>query len=217
MKNAVSNILIYTKLIVRKWVFWLFAALDIVALIAQLLYPTFRLPQLAFVLITLVGLFWSGYQVYHDIAAHLPSQPIKPSHYELLPLSFNIALHQEIPRIEVWLYAVNYQSKELVFQSLDVTSFCLSGSASLDNISLLDKTTIPPRQSRQVLCRRHLIESEVHAIEKTKQINPVNATLLVNTSVFLGRKHLHYRIPSLSVNGWISGIPNLLKDCASMA
>jgi len=97
------------QLIVRKWVFWLFAALDLVALIAQLLYPAFRLPQPVFLLITLVGFFWAGYQVYRDIAAHLPSKPIKPSSYELLPFSFSVELRQEIPWIEVWLYAVNHQ------------------------------------------------------------------------------------------------------------
>lgn len=208
MKNAVSDLLLYAQLIARKWVFWLFAALDLVALIAQLLYPAFRLPQPAFLLIILVGFFWASYQVYRDIAAHLPSQPIKPSPYELLPLSFDIELRQEIPRIRVWLYAVNHQSKELVLQSLDVTDFRLSRGPSLDNISLSGETCVPSRQSRQVLCRRHLIEAEVHAIERTHQRNPANATFSATTRALVGRKHLHYETPSLSVNGWVSGIPN---------
>jgi hypothetical protein len=203
------DLLIYTRHITRKWVFWLFAALDLVALIAQFLYPAFRLPQLAFLLIILVGFFWAGYQVYRDIAAQLPSQPIKPfPYYELLPLSFNVVLRQEIPWIEVWLYAVNHQSKELVLQSLDVMSFHLSGGPSLDNISLSRETRVPPRQSRQVLCRRSLIEAEVHAIERTHQRNPANATFSATTRAFVGRKHLRYETPSLSVNGWVSGIPN---------
>lgn len=208
MKNTVSDLLLYVQLIVHKLVFWLFAALDLVALITLLFYPAFRLPQLAFLLITLVGLFWVGYQVYRDTAAQLPSQPIKPSPYELLSLSFDIELRQEIPRIRVWLYAVNHQSKELVLQSLDVTDFRLSRGPSLDNISLSGETRVPPRQSRQVLCRRHLIEAEVHAIERTHQRNPANATFSATTHALVGRKHLHYETPSLSVNGWVSGIPN---------
>ena len=131
MKNVVSDLLLYAQRIARKWVFWLFTALDLVALIAQFLYPAIHLPQLVFLLITLVGFFWAGYQVYRDIAAQLPSQPIKPPPYELLPLSFRIELRQEIPQIEVWLYAVNHQSRELVLQSLDVTSFHLSGGPGL--------------------------------------------------------------------------------------
>ena len=207
MKNAVSNLLLYTKLIIRKGVFWIFAALDIVALIVQLLYPAFRLPQPAFFLIILVGFFWAGYQVYRDTAAHLQSQPIKPSPYELLPVSFDIAIRQEIPQIEVWLYAVNHQSKELVLQSLDVTDFRLSGSPCLDKISLSDERPIPPRQSRQVLCRRHLIEGEVNAIKNIQQRNPANATFSAASRALVGRKHLPYKTLSLSVNGWISGIP----------
>ena len=86
MKNALSNMLLYARLIGRKWVLWVFATLDLAGLIAQLLYPAFRLPQLVFVLITLVGLFWAGYQVYRDVAAQIPSRPNHPPPNELLPI-----------------------------------------------------------------------------------------------------------------------------------
>jgi hypothetical protein len=201
MKSGLRDLLTYARHITRKWVFWIFAALDLVALIAQLLYPAFRLPQLAFFLIILVGFFWAGYQVYRDIAAQLPSRPIKPFPYELLPLSFNVVLGQEIPWIEVWFYAVNHQSRELVLQSLDVMSFHLSSGPSLDKISLSRETCVAPRQSRRVLCRRHLIEAEVHAIERTHRRNPANATFSVTTRALVGRKHLHYETGSLSING----------------
>ncbi len=208
MKNVVSDLLSYAQRIVGKWVFWLFTILDLVALIAQFLYPTFHLPQLVFLLITLAGFFWAGYQVYCDIAAQLPSQPIKPPPYELLPISFRIELCQEIPQIEVWLYTVNHQSRELFLQSLNITNFYLSSGPSLENISMLHEIRVPPRQSQQVLCRRHLIEAEVQAIDRTRQRNPTNATFSATTRSLAGRKQLHYETIPLSINGWVSGIQN---------
>ena len=77
MKNVVSDLISYARRIISKWVFWLFAVLDLIALIAQFLYPNFHLPQLVFLLITLIGFFWAGYQVYRDLAAQLPAQPIR--------------------------------------------------------------------------------------------------------------------------------------------
>lgn len=204
MKNALSNMLLYARLIGRKWVLWVFATLDLAGVVAQLLYPAFRLPQLVFVLITLVGLFWAGYQVYRDVAAQIPSRPIKPPPYELLPLSFEISLHQEIPRVDVWLYIVNYQPRELVLQSLEVTSLRLSRGPNLDSIPLSRETHLPPRRSEQILCHRSLIDAEVRAIERTQQRNPANATFLATARALAGRKHLHYETPSRSVNGWVS-------------
>ncbi len=206
MKDITSDVFAYARGIARKWVLWLFTALDLVALIAQFIYPSFHLPQLVFLLIILIGFFWAGYQVYHDIIVQLPSRPIEPPPYELLPLSFHVELRQEIPQIEIWFYVVNYQSRELVLQSLDVTDFHLSGGPGLANIPMTDETRLPPKRSRLVLCRRALIETEVHAVERTSQSTPTNATFSASTRSLAGRKQLHYRTGSLSANGWVLGI-----------
>lgn len=208
MRNALADILIYSRMIARKWVLWLFAALDLVALAAQVVYPAFRFPQLAFLLIMLVGFFWAGYQVYRDIAAQVPSQPIKPAPYEILPLSFDIELRQDIPRIIVWLYVVNHQSRRLDFHSLRVMGFNLSGGPSLDDIALSGEIHVPPRQSRQVLCRRGLSDAEVRSIGSTERRNPVNATFLATAHASVGRSQLRQQTAQLSMNGWISGMPD---------
>lgn len=136
--------------------------------------------------------------------------PSKPSDFEILPISFNMTLSQQIPQIEIWVYVVNYLSRELTFQTLRVNSFNLLVGPSLENISAIGEMRVPPRQSRQILFRRPLADSEARAIEDSQQDkrNPRNATFSIDAVGDTNRKHLRRNFPVLSANGWISGISN---------
>ena len=138
----------------------------------------------------------------------IPTQKPAPkqSDFELLPLSFDISLQQEIPRIVIWLYAVNYRNKQLIFDSLLVTHFHLSGGPTLENIDTAGEVRVPPRNSTQILLRRPLVDSEVRAIERTQTRNPSNASFSVIGKAYAGRKQYSFDSASLSINGWVSGI-----------
>jgi hypothetical protein len=207
MKNAIAEILFYSRLIARKWFLWLFVFLDIVTLITQLFYPSLRLTQLIFFIITVVGFFWAGYRVYHDLAVQLPAQPSKPPPYELLPLSFNISLGQDIPHVDVWLYIVNYQPRDLLLQSIQLTRFNLSCGPILENISTEGELHVPSKQSKRVLCRRTLIEAEVRAIVR-EQMLIGNASVIAIIKASMNRRKLHQVKSEFNVNGQITGAPS---------
>ncbi len=135
--------------------------------------------------------------------------PAKPAEFELLPHSFEVWLHQEIPHIEIWLYIVNHLSKELLIQTIRVDYFNFSGGPSLENIPVSGDVGIPPHQSRHVLFRRPLVDSEARAIERAQQRNPSNATFSITVDAVAGRKHFHQRSRQLSANGWIYNITSI--------
>lgn len=205
--SLLGDLYAYAKQIARKWVFWLFAIIDLAALGAQLVYPELRIPPPIFLLIALVGFFWAGYQVYGDVLSQLPSRPVGAPPYELLPLSFEITLDGEIPRIAVWLYAVNHQRKQIAIQHLEISSFNLSGGPTLESIPHSGEVPIAAMRSVQVLCRRPLNDAEARSIQRTQQRNPANATYVAHARANIGRRQVAYQTPSISSNGWTSGIP----------
>ncbi|MGA9347345.1 MAG: hypothetical protein WBW48_00890 [Anaerolineae bacterium] len=118
--------------------------------------------------------------------------PAQPSAFELLSLSFEVSLHQEIPQVGIWIYVVNYLSRELTFQTLRIDHFRLSGGPSLENIPAVGDVRVSPRQSRQVLLRRPLADSEARAVERSQQQqrNPSNATFSITALGVADRKQL---------------------------
>lgn len=77
LKKLLSD---YTKLLLKKWILWIFTLLDIVALIIQATNPQLQLPQIAFLFLSVIGLFWAGFEVYKDTIAKIPvKEDITPS------------------------------------------------------------------------------------------------------------------------------------------
>ncbi len=144
---------------------------------------------------------------YYGSATRPDAKPSrKAPTYDVLPRSFEIWLHQEIPHVEVWFYVVNYLDTELVLQTFSITSFSLSGGPSLENIPTTGEVRIPPHQSANVLCRRPIIDSEARAIERTQQTNQSNATFSVSTRGFAGHKKFNWDLPAASANGWVRDV-----------
>jgi len=136
-----------------------------------------------------------------------PRTDQEPAEVEILPLSFQASLRQEIPQLEIWLYIVNHLRRELVIQSLKIPHFNFTGGPTIDDISSAGEPRIPACRSSPVILRRPLIDSEVRAIERSQQRNPANASFSAIARGTAGRKHPELDTPQLSSNGWITGIP----------
>lgn len=126
---------------------------------------------------------------------------------EILPLSFEAALSQEIPHLEIWLYVVNYLPEDLSIQSLKIPHFNFTGGPSIDDITCTGEPNVPACRSSPIILRRPLIDSEVRAIERSQRTNPANASFVVLIRGTAGRKHPGFETEQLSSNGWIRGIP----------
>ena len=72
MKSVLANLsslLRYSVLVSKKWVFWLFVLLDIIALLAQYVDSALRLPQIVYILLALLGFLWAGFDVHRETMA----------------------------------------------------------------------------------------------------------------------------------------------------
>lgn len=80
MKPSFSLALSYLKNLGKKWILWLFVALDCIAIIAQVFKPSLMLPQSLFIGVAILGLLWAGFEVYLDLLLKIPSEarPLKP-------------------------------------------------------------------------------------------------------------------------------------------
>ena len=212
MRRVATEILNYAGRIARKWILLLFLALDGIALLTQALIPQLKLPAWSYALVFIVGLFLAAYQVHNDLLAQLPSKPVEPPAYELLPSSFEVAFSPDVSSIAVWLYAINFQSRELILDTIAVTTLQLSAGPSLDDIPHSATVRIPPKAFREIRCHRPIHNGEVRALRRMEQENPTNATIRVTARAVSGRRTLHYEPPGRTLNGWFSGTPPNLTD-----
>lgn len=63
-KLWLSKIIDYLRLILKKWILWLFVLLDLVGLFLQYVSPNLQLPAYVYGLFAIIGFFWAGYQVF---------------------------------------------------------------------------------------------------------------------------------------------------------
>jgi hypothetical protein len=80
MKPSFSLALSYLKNLGKKWILWLFVALDFIAIIVQIFIPSLMLPQSLFIGVAILGLLWAGFEVYLDLLLKIPGEarPLKP-------------------------------------------------------------------------------------------------------------------------------------------
>ncbi len=138
----------------------------------------------------------------------IPKKSAEPQPYDVLPREFEVWLGQEIPHIDIWVYVVNYLSKEIAFDLFQVTHFYVSGGPALEKIAPNGDVRIPPRSSLSVLCRRNLIDSEARVLDRVERSRAVNATFSLLCRASRGRKVLNREYSSLSINGWVRGVPS---------
>jgi len=133
----------------------------------------------------------------------------RPLDFQLFPISFELCLSQAVPEVQISLQAINFRPKLVTLVSLQVNQFHASGCPVLQNITTEVNITLPPRQSRQVLCRRQLTDSEIRAVAAAIWKEPYNATIILAARYLVGKAVSLYG-PShpLSVNGRVTGAPN---------
>jgi hypothetical protein len=69
MKEIARQFAAYLWLLVKKWIFWLFAALDLAgAILVYGLYPQPELPRVVYWILPIIGLLWVNFQIYRDLA-----------------------------------------------------------------------------------------------------------------------------------------------------
>lgn len=80
MKQTYVYFKAYVSNLIRKWVFWLFIALDLVGAIIQIVFPSIQIPQFIYIAIALLGLLWASFQTYRDLFVQIPSEdvPVEP-------------------------------------------------------------------------------------------------------------------------------------------
>ncbi len=75
----------YTMAIAKKWVFWIFLALDVIAIVVIYFSPTLNIPQIFYWGLAAFGVFWAGFQVYRDMAVKIPDDDKGPTGLAIPP------------------------------------------------------------------------------------------------------------------------------------
>ncbi len=83
----------YMSLFIKRWFFWVCVALDVLIYILGMVAPTVVIPQIAYWIITTVGVLIVSYQVYREIESRLLSEiESKLPDGHNLPIIVNVAL-----------------------------------------------------------------------------------------------------------------------------
>lgn len=115
-----------------------------------------------------------------------------PLQVELTPIWFEVSLRQTLPEVMILLRAVNYLRKELTLEQVRVEYFHVNQGPPLDNIAQAD-VVIPPQQSREVYCRRRLIESETQVFGNMPVEAQYSGSIRVSARGKAGRRQITYQ------------------------
>ena len=206
MGSIWKDLLSFLKELIRSWFFCVVIVIDILAIAAQIAFRDFQLPIIVYTIVFLSGFLWASFQLYRNLAKQLPSYPAEPELFEILPISFEVSLGQNIPNITIWLYVCNHQRREIVFNLLEVTSVNLSGGPSLANITNSRDIRIQKLSSKQLMCRRTLNEAEIRSIRDSQTREHISASFFVFARARLGRKQISQETSQLSASGRITGL-----------
>ena len=132
---------------------------------------------------------------------------VVPLDFEVIPLWFEVSLYPPTPEVFIHLQAVNYLKKDLVLDEIKAGYFKVSIAPHLENIVETDYT-IPARQSRQIRCRRRLIDSEIRGFTSVEWKDRYDASVNVSARGAAGRKAIKYVNTSFNMHGWITGLPS---------
>lgn len=132
--------------------------------------------------------------------------PVVPLDFDLIPLWFEVSLYPPTPEVFVHLQAVNYLRKDVVLDEIKVGYFKVNIAPHLENIVETDYR-IPGRQSRQIRCRRRLIDSEIRGFANVERKDRYDASVHVSARGTSGRRTIKYVNTSHDMHGWINGLP----------
>lgn len=129
----------------------------------------------------------------------------QPLDFELIPLRFELSLNLPTPEVMVYLQGINYLNREVALTQINVTYFHVSVAPHLDSISAADYT-IGAHQSRQIVCRRRLIDSEIRGYASIEWQDQFEASIHVTARGSSGRRPINYTNTGLVMKGYINGL-----------
>jgi hypothetical protein len=129
---------------------------------------------------------------------------------EIVPLSFIVFLNHPIPEITVTLQAINYLAKTVELEQLTVGYFHVSMAPPIETVRGTEYE-LSPQVSRQVYCRRPLIDSEIRAFQKMPLTCRLLATIHMSAKDMAGRHSVSLSNHSLVIDGWGDGRASILR------
>jgi hypothetical protein len=135
----------------------------------------------------------------------------KPLRYnlELIPISFGINVNAgTVPTVAVTLRAINYTNHVLRLDEVRVRFLQITGAAPLNEITVVDSYVIEPKQSREVICRRNLIDEEARQVRRatvTLRQGDAAGTMFLGRGVAGGRSVCYCPGATFAVHGTIEG------------
>jgi hypothetical protein len=121
-KHWLSKIVDYLRLIVKKWVLWLFVLLDLVGLFVQYVRPNLQLPTYVYGLFAIAGFFWAGYQVFLEtVESYEESLGTYREKMEKLSEALNVEAILDTPNLVLSLIEGNEYSYYLGQSGLALT------------------------------------------------------------------------------------------------
>jgi hypothetical protein len=124
------------------------------------------------------------------------------SEFKLLPQQFVVDLSAQLPYVEIRFFAVNFLTQRIVLSSAKL-SLRLGGGAPLEAIPLMQEDCeLDAHQSRVVICRRNLSDSELGNLPWMAGWQSGSFELLARATT--GDKALTYGpVSAMVVDGWV--------------
>lgn len=119
------------------------------------------------------------------------AERMKPLDIELVPVRFEIDTSGTIPRVVVTLRAVNYNRKPLKLTTARI-SFLQVERGNLEEIKSPDEYEVPARQSREVYCRRALVEAEVALFREIPQRTWLQGGCMIAGVAKVGKREVRF-------------------------
>lgn len=139
------------------------------------------------------------------------ARSVEPLSVELRPLGFTVDLSQQIPRLEMEFYAINFLGHpvRLVDAKVGRLSF---GGVAIDGIALSphhEGVVLVPHSSRLVTCVRTLADAEARALA-TISGRTSGAYALTARAQHRRREYAYGPVASKAIDGWVQGLlPNI--------
>ncbi len=133
-----------------------------------------------------------------------------PLDLEVVALRFVVSLNNPIPSVLITLRAINYLKRPLHLERVDIEYFHINRAPALEHIPCEDYE-LEPSQSREVYCRRSLLDSEAKALADVPADADMTASIRLRATGTAGKKRVEYRPgATYSLSGVIERPPRQL-------
>ena len=116
-----------------------------------------------------------------------------PLECELIPIWFDVDLTVDVPQVHVTLRAVNYLDRPLTLDRVAVEYFHLNRGPVLEDITDPGEVIIEPQQSREVYCRKKLLDSEIRAFGNCPEEHQYEAAVRISAKGRAGKQEATFR------------------------